>query len=707
MCFILLSFCGLQRAAAQDDGLRKATAVSADATVTGAWFQDIQAPLAITDAEAAALCQAVYDGLRRGVTPDTRVGALPGADGPRAFFLSWTDGKTSARTCVGVGASAAAALEQACRRVSESTPAPRNMAWLKLDIVQHGEAVTNFSPRTSRLPLPSLVGLTFGPGAGFEFLPEQLVAWEMVNPLNEINVNYISERVLGEEHGRYLSEPERLAEIGRWAALSNYAGGQKVCLFEAQSYFQDGSGCIPLFRGHPLYSNVSVEELRGAATAAGDRLVEYGTDRGLFACSLPEWELGKPQEPEPRDYAVAVLALVRLQQLTGEARYLKTAERAVSCIAAGVQPYGGTPRAGCLPELERVGTKAGVDAQARLTLTATNALAAVALCEFSAAAKTERYHGALAMLAQHLVLQLEPDGAVVEAREFPSQRVAAVPGNEATAAALLAFASLYETVAREVFLTHAKSIATGLRKRSLDAAAMDNLPRDAWLMEALDRLFTFTRDASLKEPVGRLALAAVLDQSRSVDFADGYGAVADRPSALPAADRSRLIAVGARLLHDMGQTEGIDDLLGDARPFVLFQMQTRMTPPTAMYLPEPGRYLGLFRDHVLDVGFELRGQAAEILSLLSLVRALECVGRQNLPEDLAVQKSLAEARALATRWPRYLTPRLAASAAQAAAGQNVEFHDGGSQTLTVRPRTGKGKLRKNESPFVPVQPAKR
>jgi hypothetical protein len=223
-------------------------------------------------------------------------------------------------------------------------------------------------------------------------------------------------------------------------------------------------------------------------------------------------------------------------------------------------------------------------------------------------------------------------------------------------------------------------------------------------MEALDRLFTFTRDASLKEPVGRLALAAVLDQSRTVDFPDGYGAVADRPSALPAADRSRLIATGARLLHDMGQTEGIDDLLGDARPFVLFQLQTRITPPTAMYLPEPGSYLGLFRDHVLDVGFELRGQAGEILSLLSLVRVLECRGRNNLPEELGVQKSLGEARELARRWPRYLTPALAATAAQAAPGQAVEFRAGGSQTLTVRPREGKGKRRKNESPFVPIEP---
>jgi hypothetical protein len=720
LCCSLFATCLLHNASAQDDALQKTTTVAGDMATTGVWFQDIQAPLEITDAEAMALCQAVYSGLQRGVTPDTAIGSLPGADRPRAFFLSWSDGKISARTRVGIGASAAAALQDVCRQVSESKPSPRNMVWLKLDIVQHGEAVTNFSPRTSRLPLPSLVGLTFGPGVGFEFLPEHLVAWEMVNPLNEINVHYISERVIGQEHGRYLSDQEQLAEIGRWTVLSNYTGGQKVCLFETQSYFQDGAGCIPLFRGHPLYSNLSAEELRGAARAAGDRLVEYGTDLGLFVCTLPEWELDKPQIAEPWDYAAALLALVRLHQATGEARYLKTAERVAACLAAGVETYGGTPTAGCLPESAHVDSAAGVlarrefaDANAealarpRLTMTATNALAVTALCEFSTAAKSTTYHGALAMLAQHLVLQLQPDGSVVEAREFPSLRLATVPESAAAATALLAFTELYETVAREVFLTHARSVATALRKTSLDVAAMDNLPRDAWLMEALDRLFTFTRDASLKEPVGRLALAAVLDQSRFVAFADGYGAVADRPSALPAADRSRLLGIGARLLRDMGQTESADSLLADARPFVLFQMQTRITPPSAMYLPEPGRYLGLFRDHVLDIGFELRGQAAEILSMLSLVRALERLGRDTFPEDLAVQKSLAAARALVGRWPRYLTPALATSAAQATPGQTVEFRDAGSQTLTVRPRTGKDKAGNNEPLFVPVQPVKR
>jgi len=680
--------------------------------MAGPWFQDIQTPLVLDDPAAVALCQAVYAALKGGVVPQTGLGSLPGGDAPRAIFLSWSDGKVPACTRVGVGGTATAALEEACRAAQASSPSPRDLLWLKVDIVQHGEAVNNFSPRQSRLPLPSVIGLSFGPGAGFMFLPEQLVSWDMVDPNSQLSVHYVTERVIGQEYGRYLPEDQRLPALGRWSALISHLGGQKACLFETQSCFFDGAAGMALFRGHPLDRNVTVAEVRQAATEAGDHLAKYCTDRGLFECPLPEWELGKPQGAEPRDQALAILALVRLHQATGEARYLKAAGRAGSSLAAAVVAYGGSPRAGCLPEVETLSETGGVQAQARLTLAATNALAVTALCELSGAAATDDYHPAMAMLAQHLILQLQPDGSVVPARQFPSQQIHVLVETESSPAVMLAFTALYETVAREVFLSYAKQVAACLRKRVLDSPEMDALPRDVWLMEALDRLFTFTRDGGLKETVGRLALAATLDQSRDVDFPDGYGAVADQVSALPAADRSRLLAIGARLLNDMGQPESTDNLLGEARPFVLFQLQTRITPPVAMYLPEPRRYLGLFRDHLLDYGFELRGQAAQILSLLALSRELERLGRNNLPEDLAVQKTLADARSLASRWPRYLDPQVAAMAAQETAGQTVQFHDLGSQMLTIRPPGTKGKPGKpgksdrQRSPFVPVQPVK-
>ncbi len=676
----------------------------------GPWFQDIQVPLALSEADGAALCRRVCADLKRGAVTEPSLSGVPGAEAPRVVFLSWSDGSVPACTRLGVGPTADAALQAACRAALASTPAATGLQWLKLDIVQHGEAVAGFSPRGSRLPLPSLIGLAFGPGAGFEFLPEQLVSWDMVDSEWHLAVHYVSERVIGQEYGRWLSEDERLRVLSRWAGITSYLGGQKVCLFETQSWFSDGESCIPLFRGHPLVDNASVESLRQAACEAGDRLVEYCTEGGHFECPLPEWEPGKPKGFRPRDQAEAILALVRLHQATGQSRYLEAARRAGDRLAAAVAPYGPGRRAGCLAETETVVGTRGVEAQAHVALTPTNALAVAALSELGAATgDAGPYRAGLAMLAQHLVAQLQPDGSVVPGREFPSQKIRAEPDAEGAPTCLLAFLCLYETTAREPFLEYARSVADHLRRTAL-AAEMDGLPREVWLMEALDRLFTFTRDTSLKEPVARLARAALLDQTREVDVPDGYGCVAGHISALPAAERSRLMAIGARLLRDLGQTESTDDLLGEARPFVLFQLQSRMTPATALYLPEPRRYLGLFRDHVLDFGFELRGQAAQILSAVALAREMERLGCPTLPEDEAVQKSLAAARAAAGHWPRCLTPQVAAIAAQSDEQSTIEFRDLGSQLLTVSPEPapgGKGKARPSRQKLVPIKPARR
>ncbi len=676
----------------------------APAVAEAPWLQSITQPLAIGDAEGVALCQALHEGLRQGRVPATGIAGLPGADRPRAIALSWSDGRSAARTCFGMGPDAASALEQACRKALESTPSPRGLRWLKVDIVQRGQAVSNFSPRQSRLPLPSLIGLSFGPVAGFDFLPEQLMAWEMVDPSGQLRVHAISERVLGQEVGRYRSTTERLQDLGRWTAITSFTGGQRVCLFETASFGHDGTQAWPLFRGHRLYENVTAAELRGMALEVGERLLGMCGPDGLFASALPEWELGKTQGAMPRDYALALLALVRLHQATGEAGYLKAAERVAPRLVSAVRRYGRAPVAGCLPEMQDLPGSQGVVAQAQITSTLTNALAVVALCELSEALRSEAYHPALALLAQHLILQLQPGGTVVSAREFPSLDLCPELGGEASGAVLLAMASLYGSAAREAFLGHAQALAGGLLQHRLQPAGMDDLPRDAWLLEGLDRLFTFSRDEALVASAERLALAALLDQSRDAAFPDGYGAVAGDVSACAAADRSRLLAVAARLLHDRGRSEAAAALLAEVRPYVLFQLQSRLTPAEVLYLATPADYLGLFRDHVLDIGIDLRGQATQVLSLLALSGELQRRGLDAFPADLAVERTLAAARARPADSTGFLTPGLAASAAMEGPGQVIQFRDVSQGILTIRPRGAKGGPGDDGSPFVPVRP---
>ncbi|MBN2451783.1 MAG: hypothetical protein JXR77_15450 [Lentisphaeria bacterium] len=671
------------------DPVRQSAPVSAPGSLGEPWFQDIQEPLAWTREAGQALCRSVFDGLRNRSLPATALGSFPGGMAPRAVFLSWSDGQTTARSAFGVGESAETALAQAFDRALSAGAGGGSAAWVKVDVVQHAEATGGFVTRESRLPLPSLLGLTFGPATTFVFLPEQLVAWNMVDPMHRLTIHHISERLLAEHDWQ---------RAGRWLAVANYTGGQRICLFETESFFCAGGVAVPLFRGHPLYDNPTVTELLAAARAAGDRIADYCRKDGTFQCDLPEWEPGRTGPASPADQALAVLALVRLHRATGEKTYLEAAIRAAGSLARNIRPYGTSPRAGCLPEPEEVEDSGGVVGAREITKLSSNALVLTALCEVSEALGDGSLEVPLAMLARHLALQMQPDGTMVGSRRLPSHKVGGVAEADAVGTAVLALAQLYGAVARPTFLAQAERACTRLRTQILDTVAMEGLPRDAWTLEALDRIFTFTRDRTLGTTVQRLAMAALLDQNREPDILDEYGAVGTHPSATVAADRTRLLAVAAALLHDLGQRDAATNLLAEMRPYLLYQLQARIEPASAMYLPRPAEAVGLFRDHLRDYGFALRGQASQVLSLLALTRTLQSTERETLPEDLQVAKSLNRARAAATRFPRYLSPRLAATAASPVATRGVEYHEAGSETFTIVPIPDKDPAKPGRQP---------
>jgi len=84
-----------------------------------------------------------------------------------------------------------------------------------------------------------------------------------------------------------------------------------------------------------------------------------------------------------------------------------------------------------------------------------------------------------------------------------------------------------------------------------------------------------------------------------------------------------------------------------------------MTGVESMYLPEPQRYPGLFRDHVRGHGFDLQSQYVQISSLCELVKAMKRMKLESLQSDslLASKRldtELQAARASLERYPLLL-----------------------------------------------------
>ncbi|HOG52097.1 MAG TPA: hypothetical protein PKY10_16030, partial [Lentisphaeria bacterium] len=150
---------------------------------------------------------------------------------------------------------------------------------------------------------------------------------------------------------------------------------------------------------------------------------------------------------------------------------------------------------------------------------------------------------------------------------------------------------------------------------------LENLPNTPWLVEALSQ--HVLRNQEFTSHMERLGFAASVDIETKPLYPDMYGAVRLWPSATVSAERAWLLARLSKWFRTGGESKKAADFMAAAAPPLIFQMQARMVPAGCSGLPRPGHYVDFFRDHLEDFGFDLSGQATQIISLTTLFQELQ------------------------------------------------------------------------------------
>lgn len=640
----------------------------AGGAASGPWFDEIVAPVALGEAHGTALCRLAWTELRGGRS------ALGGADpggSVRAVILSWSDGTGPASVAHGLGNGPLQALRAALRRIPPQRLPRERLRWLKVDVVQSAAMVPpadrsreqsaaeeerlaeiGYLTRESVLPLPSLLGIAFSPSSQFAILPDQLLGMDMLDPMN---------RLLADPYSAWLEREGRTAEMGTWNLVATLPVPQRICLFETQAWFtENGQDVAPLYRGHRLYEDVGREEILGLVGTTARRLAGLVDGEGREAPPFARWIGPEDGAIEPFDAALTALALARAAHLVPDNETaLAAAERLARSLVARLQPVGGGSQGLCLVEEDGKRDERGhLDATWHTVRLGTNALCVLALCALAEHGDAERFDAPLAGLARYILDQRQADGVFVAQRLWPGGKLAEVLDQTASALAVCALQAIYEKTELPAFRVAAVEGFEALLPL-IAAKPMDELDQDEWFLRAADRGFTYSWDERYIQQAQRVALAAVSEQVREPLFADYFGNVPGRPSATAAATRTGLIAVAARLVHDGGRRAAARQMMLEARPSVLAQLQGRITAPEAMYLDEPRAYLGFFRDHVQGFGFDLQCQYGQLLSLIELAKTMEHLRLEGLRDDNSsvsrqVDEQLRAARRLAERYPHVL-----------------------------------------------------
>lgn len=362
--------------------------------------------------------------------------------------------------------------------------------------------------------------------------------------------------------------------------------------------------------------------------------------------------------------AETALSLSRLSLATGNRAYAKGAQGVLQHVVQSCKCYSGERGFFCMVENEElVAEEAGLQDPRLMASLRSNALTALALYACDEASGSAEFQKTARDLTWHIARQQRPDGSFLPVVFFPEMKapldyeISELGRLEASALAVLAlarYASVDEAM-REVTL---KRVALGWQwlSAALSRYDLDSFPISGWLAECL--AMAGGDSAPQLALAAKMAAAATLGAEMQPLLPDLFGALKDHPSMTIAAENVRVVAVLGSWLHKQGKAAAGLEFFTDAWPLWCFQQQAFMEPAAASALPQPDRYLGLFRDHLEGFGFDLDGQCNQLLSLVAVHEALVRFTLSEYPATLVHRAAWAQAWERLNKRPVCLDPTL-------------------------------------------------
>jgi hypothetical protein len=570
------------------------------------WFEHLHEAPPVSSDDAAHLTRRITaellgPGSGEIVPPD-----LQGDLRPRIVFVSLSDGREPARVAMGTGRGMAEAAQEALARARAlvRTWTLEPPIWFKVDIVSSATLLLDPEPDEIDDYDHGLDGLAFGRETGIALLPEELVAFGLMDDSGEIDWEAIA---------AYLAErPQR---SGR-ALPPGPETHRFTHRFRTTSFFSDGTVLVPLYRGHRLFDDVSADELLEAAVQTGRYLKSAVRANGRVVYEY------LPREDRTRNrynilrHAGAAYSILELYEVTGDPALLAAAQRALDYLATTARPTAGDDAdMACI--VERDEAKLGG-----------SALAIVALAKHVEVTGDRRYWDLIQRLARWIPSVQEADGRFsihkmyYSSGEIDSFRSRYYPGE-----AILAMTRLHALDGSEAWLDAAQRNARYLITVRDKGLADAQLPHDHWLLYALNDLYRFRSDPLFLEHARRIAKAIVRAQNRDPTYRDWLGSYYRPPRCVPTAIRSEGLVAAYRLLRDFGDAEEAEALVETIRLGIRFQLQHQFRPESAMYLQAPPHALGGFRMSLDDFSIRIDSPQHNLSALLGLYQILTDNGR--------------------------------------------------------------------------------
>jgi hypothetical protein len=305
-------------------------------------------------------------------------------------------------------------------------------------------------------------------------------------------------------------------------------------------------------------------------------------------------------------HAGAALSLLDLYKATREVRYLESARRALYFLKTRFRRGPGRNTIYVLD----------YDGKAKL---GANGLALAALAEQIQLDPKSADRKSAAGLANLILAMQHSDGSFETRFRIRQNDPSGAASLYYPGEAMLGLIHLFE-------LNHDKKLLEAAR-RAADSLiesqrGMNSLPADAWLMQALEALYTIGHEKEYAVHTMALAEAMIFDQYTANDpenYAGGFGP--GSPRATPAASRAEGLVSAYRIARLTGDPRA-SKIAASLKASAEFQLAQQFTARNSAALPNPRRASGGFREGLTSMKIRIDFVQHNISSLLGIAEEL-------------------------------------------------------------------------------------
>lgn len=557
------------------------------------WFEDVRTRITLPDEVADSIVRYVADRLLPDGEADSEFPEALARDvRRRVVFVSLGDGRSRARVARGMGAGVPAAVHDAIARAAKlGVEAPRA---LKLDIVQLAAAEARGSAARPLALEPSLTGLAFDEVTRAAFLPEELMAYGLVDSRKRLIMPLIVARLKNDEwrnaRAELVAVPEHL----------------NLYRFSAESFYTDGETVLQLYRGNRILQEVNAAQLMEAALAGGEYLLRSIDGQGRFVYTYDPIRDSADDSYNILRHAGTVYSMLELYEVTEDERLLKAARRGIDYLVTQMRPDPLDENALCVVESDSA--KLGG-----------SALAVIALARYTKVTDDRAFLPVMERLtAGMLKRQHEGGGFGWHKVEYPSGKDVGFVSEYYPGEALLALIRMHALTANDDYAVAAERGARYLIEVRDKGVPVHRLLHDHWLLYALNELHHVRPRKEFLEHAANIVTAILSKRQLDPYYPDWIGGFYTPPRSTPAATRSEGLLAAYRLFKDHEMDKEADLCLQTASLAVRFQLLTQLRPESAMYLPDPPRAIGGFRNSLTDYDIRIDYVQHNISALLAL-----------------------------------------------------------------------------------------